>query len=258
MDRPIVAALWRWSREAPWRWARSWSWCRPGRFSGHSKCIDLIVVGEVNASVDSNAGIESARAGRQFVLAAAGINNIASVSIETVQSLIAAHVRTKHLDNHVIGAISRGCEGRSSAGLAYAPSTDDAGWISCGNAEGRKGGAASSESDVGALLGPIDDCCLDDVAVGNMSRGYRRANATQVVATQQVRVGILAQCNHQSRWRCFWNIHEQWAATSNIRVSKIDVQPIGRCPVIARRAAKDGAGLKAHHSFAATPVATSV
>ena len=52
------------------------------------KSTNFIVVGDVDASARNNARIKPARAGHQLVRAAAGIDNVASVSSETVQPLV--------------------------------------------------------------------------------------------------------------------------------------------------------------------------
>ena len=71
-----------------WRSGSGWCWrrCRRRR---HGKGINLVVSGEVDASASRDAGIEAARAGHQFVRAAAGVNHGAGVTIVTVQALIA-------------------------------------------------------------------------------------------------------------------------------------------------------------------------
>jgi hypothetical protein len=46
----------------------------------------LIVTRNVDASASSDARIQSPRGWNQFIRAATGINNVASVSVETVQA----------------------------------------------------------------------------------------------------------------------------------------------------------------------------
>ena len=141
-----------------------------------------MIVGEVNASAGGDAGIEAPRAGQQFVRPAAGINNIARVAVKAVQPLISAYVCANYPDNNVIGAISRGSEGSSSTRLGCTPGGYDGGWIGRSDTESGDRRAASTEGNVGALLGSIRHCRLRDVTVGNLSRGYRSTDAAQVVA----------------------------------------------------------------------------
>src|SRR6266480_237597 len=190
------------NRANGWRWAMSWCWPGPrsrGRRrhdSRQRKRINLIIIGEVNASAGSDAGIEAPRAGQQFVRPAAGINNIARIAVKAVQPLISVYICANYPDNNVIGAVSRGSEGSSSTRLGRTPDVYDGRWIGCGDAESGDRRATSAEGDIGALLGSIGYCRLDDVTVGNLSRGYGCTDAAQVVAIKQIRIAILSQGNH--------------------------------------------------------------
>jgi hypothetical protein len=86
-----------------------------------------------------------------------------------VQSLIAANIRTHYPDNHVIGAISRGYEGRTATVLNHGPFVDDSRRIGCSNAEGGKVTAFGVESDKGTLIGAIGNCRLKDRGIADLS-----------------------------------------------------------------------------------------
>jgi hypothetical protein len=158
--------------------------------------------------VGSNASIKPTRAGQQFVCPATSKNNATRISIKPVQPLVSPYICAYYPDNHVIGAISRGSEGRSSTGLADAPGVNDGGRIGCRNPERRERGAACSESDIRALIRSVADRCLDDHTIANMQGSHRRCNAAEVAAIKQIGIAILAQCNYQMGWCCTRNIHE--------------------------------------------------
>ena len=112
-----------------------------------------------------------------------------------MQSLIAANIRTHYPDNHVIGAISRGNEGRATTVLDYGPFGDHGRRIGCSNAKSGKVTAFGVESDKGALIGAIGDSRLKDRAVAKLSRCNRLGDATKVVAINQIHFAVLTHRN---------------------------------------------------------------
>ncbi len=79
-------------------------------------------------------------------------------------------------DNHVITAIGRGDKRRAATatGPGHTPTAGDVDCrrVSGGNAESGQNGVAvvvGAERDMGALVGPIGDGCLENSAAGNLS-----------------------------------------------------------------------------------------
>ena len=90
-----------------------------------------------------------------------------------------------------------------------------------------------------------------------MQEGYRCGDATEVVPIKQIGVAIFPQCNHEMGGCRARHVYQQWTAATQICVAIIELEPIGRRPVITRIAAKDRTRLEPDHCFAATPVPSS-
>jgi hypothetical protein len=115
----------------------------------------------------------------QFVRTATAVNNCTGFAIIPVQSLIASGLmilRANYPDNHVTIAISRGGKGRAATATrpGHIPTVCavDSRRIGGSNAKSRKNGVTvivGAERDIGTLIGPIGDCCLEDRATGNLS-----------------------------------------------------------------------------------------
>src|SRR5437667_12891719 len=91
---------------------------RPGSCR-HSKGIDLVVSGVVNAAASDNARIPFPRAGHHFIGSAAGVHHGASVSIVCVQPLVTSAAGRP--DESVIRAVRRGNKNRTQSALTHAP-----------------------------------------------------------------------------------------------------------------------------------------
>ena len=97
---------------------------------------------------------------------AASKNDIASVSVVAVQSLVATAADRPY--NHIIGTVSGCDERRPDTGLAHVPHAGDRRRIAWIDAKGGKIIAIHAVSDVSALFSSITCRCIDDEAGGKM------------------------------------------------------------------------------------------
>jgi hypothetical protein len=104
----------------------------------------------------------------QFVRAAAGINNNTTISVVTVQALVATGAYSPH--DHVISPVRGGHKRRTaSVQVHILPHREDDGrWIGCTNAESRECAAFGAKSNIRALVSSVGGRCLDDVEVGDL------------------------------------------------------------------------------------------
>jgi len=108
--------------------------------------------------------------------------------------------------NYIIGTVSRCDERRPDTGLAHVPYAGDRRWIGWIDAKGGKITRVYAVSDVCALFGSITCRCIDNEATGKMQRSYRRRDATEVAAINQIRIAVLTERNNQAGWRCTGHI----------------------------------------------------
>ena len=125
-------------------------------------------------------------------------------------------LRANHPDNHVIGPVSGGDKRRTAtAGTAvHIPTGGDRWRIGRSNAPGGEDRVAvvvRAERDVGVLLGPIGDGCLNDSIVGHDRYGYGRADPAKVVSINHIHPAVLTQGDYEMRRRCTGHVHQQWA-----------------------------------------------
>ena len=115
-------------------------WSRRGCSSRQLKSIDFVISSNVDTPTSHNASSAvRVRARHQFVGAATGIHNRPSISVITVQPLVARADTIHcpyHPDNHVISAVRGGHKRRAATvpGPVYTPFMDDGWWIACCNA----------------------------------------------------------------------------------------------------------------------------
>ena len=110
----------------------------------------------------------------QFIRAAPIVNNRTSVSIVTVQSLIArvtVVLGANYPDNHVVGSVRRSNKWRAAPPVlpCGCPAVPNRGRVSSSNAKSYKRATIGAESDISALLGPVSNRCLDDEAIDQMA-----------------------------------------------------------------------------------------
>ena len=138
-------------------------------------------------------------------------------------------LRAYHPDNHVIGAIRRRDKRRTASeppAPVQTPSKDEGRWIGCSNFESRKFVLAGATSDIRALVSLICSRCLGDRVIANMQGGYRRSDAPEVTAIEQMGHAALAESDDQLRGRRARHVEDDGRLAPEVQVELIEEVPV--------------------------------
>jgi hypothetical protein len=119
----------------------------------------------------------------QFVRAATTINNGTSISVVTVQSIVATG--SCDPDNRVVGPIRRSDEGRPAPVADRLPSDVNSRWTGWSNAESPEFVASGAQGNVRALISSVRRRCLNNNGEGFLRCCQRlRPKTTKVIAIE--------------------------------------------------------------------------